>query len=407
MYIEKRSEKKKRGRKFLPVIFISLLAVALLIVILSIHGTRKATRIQQAYAPGSAQGMTPVATENTGADSGSTAEETPTEPPQEPFDYTLCFSGDISVADGARTTQYWLDHDKDITQCIDPVMVQTMQNADICFVNNEFQYSTRGSALPGKPFTFRGDPANVSVLHDLGVDIVSLANNHTYDYGEDALLDTLDTLKNANIPYVGAGKDLDEASSIYYYELDGFTVAFLSGTRVEWVEETKGATENSPGVFRTVEPELLYQRTKEASANADYVVVYMHWGVETATYQEEYQTETGHGLIDAGADAVIGDHTHCLQGIEFYNGKPILYSMGNYWFNGKSMDTMLAELHISGTADAHETQLQLIPARQTNCQVIYYGTPEEQSTFFRNMEDLSSAYHISIDENGLVTPAVE
>ena len=110
MYIEKRSEKKKRGRKFLPVIFISLLAVALLIVILSIHGTRKATRIQQAYAPGSAQGMTPVATENTGADSGSTAEETPTEPPQEPFDYTLCFSGDISVADGARTTQYWLDH---------------------------------------------------------------------------------------------------------------------------------------------------------------------------------------------------------------------------------------------------------------------------------------------------------
>lgn len=206
---------------------------------------------------------------------------------------------------------------------------------------------------------------------------------------------------------MGAGKDLDEASSIYYYELDGFTVAFLSGTRVEWVEETKGATENSPGVFRTVEPELLYQRTKEASANADYVVVYMHWGVETATYQEEYQTETGHGLIDAGADAVIGDHTHCLQGIEFYNGKPILYSMGNYWFNGKSMDTMLAELHISGTADAHETQLQLIPARQTNCQVIYYGTPEEQSTFFRNMEDLSSAYHISIDENGLVTPAVE
>lgn len=324
-------------------------------------------------------------------------------PVSEPFDYTLCFAGDISVADDARTTQYWIDQGRDIAQCIDPVMMQYMQDADICFVNNEFQYSTRGSALPGKPYTFRGNPKNVSVMQDLGVDIVSLANNHVYDFGEDALLDTMDTLTDAGIPYVGAGKNLDEASSIYYYDLNGFTVAFLSGTRIEWTEETKGATESTPGVFRTVDPSLLYARTKEASANADYVIVYMHWGIEAVTYQEEYQTETGRCLIDCGADAVIGDHPHWLQGIEYYKGKPILYSLGNYWFNGKSMDTMLAQLHIRGTADEHSTSLQLIPAKQTNCQVDYLEDPADQDAFYRNMESLSSAYGISIDEDGYVT----
>ena len=323
---------------------------------------------------------------------------------QKDFDYTLCFAGDISVADDARTTAYWIGQNRDITKCIDAEMISHMQNADICFVNNEFQYSTRGSAMAGKNYTFRGDPANVQVMQDLGVDIVSLANNHVYDFGEEALLDTMDTLSHAGIPYVGAGKNLEEASAVYYYDLDGFRIAFVSGTRVEWTEETRGATETDPGVFRTVDPSLLYARTKEASCNADYVIVYMHWGVEAVTYQEDYQIETGHSLIAAGADAVIGDHPHRVQGIEFYNGKPIVYSLGNYWFNGMSMDTMLAELHIRGTASEHQVSLQLIPGRQTNCQVQYYDTPEEQDAFYRNMEALSSAYGISIDKDGVVSP---
>ena len=129
----------------------------------------------------------------------------------------------------------------------------------------------------------------------------------------------------------------------------------------------------------------------------------MHWGVEAVTYQEEYQVEVGHNLISAGADVVIGDHPHRVQGIEFYEGKPILYSLGNYWFNGMSMDTMLAELHISGTAEQYEMELQLIPGRQTNCQVKYDETQEERDAFYRNMETLSSAYGISIDQNGVVT----
>ena len=391
-----RSKPKKNIRKTVSILAIGMgAAIVAIFFILLLCTSFRAKKVQQNFPQ---KNVAAAAT----SDGTTAADSAVVEEPQ-PLDYTLCFAGDISAADDARTTQYWIRQGRDITKCIDATMIDYMQDADICFVNNEFQYSKQGTAMPGKPWTFRADPENVSIMEDLGVDIVSLANNHVYDFGEAALLDTMDTLSDANIPYVGAGKNLDEASSIYYYDLGGFTVAFLSGTRIEWTEQTKGATESTPGVFRTVDPSLLYARTKEADANADYVIVYMHWGIEAVTYQEEYQTETGHCLIDSGADAVIGDHPHWLQGMEFYKGKPILYSMGNYWFNGKSMDTMLAQLHISGTAENIETSLQLIPGRQSNCQVEYYDEPEEQAAFYQNMEALSSAYGISIDEEGYVT----
>ncbi len=404
----RRERRKNRTYAILIGIFLFLI-LALVAVVLYVGIHAAGSRIVQAWNDAESDAAVIDVVEGTTTILEATDVTTATTEAAQ-IDYTLCFSGDISIADDAYTTAYWINHDRDITQCIDPVMIAHMQSADICFVNNEFQYSTRGTALSGKPYTFRGNPENVSVLLDLGVDIVSLANNHVYDFGEEALLDTLDTLEDAGIPYVGAGRNLEEASSIYYYDLDGFVVAFISGTRVEWTEQTKGATEDSAGVFRTAESnELLYQRTQEAAENADYVVVYMHWGLEgaeTVYYQEDYQTQTGHDLIDYGADVVIGDHPHYLQGIEFYENKPILYSMGNYWFNGKTMDTMLAELHITGTADDFDVDLQLIPAIQTGCQVIYYDTAEEQDAFYRNMESLSSAYGICIDENGIVTPVL-
>lgn len=392
-----RSKPKKTLLKKKMILFFAVSLISIGIAAVLVIGCMGTKKIQQTFSENGAAAGNDNILVNAATPVTADAAQPKT------FDYTLCFAGDVSVADNARTTAYWIEQGRDITKCIDPVMIDHMQDADICFVNNEFQYSKRGAALPGKPWTFRGNPENVCVMEDLGVDVVSLANNHVYDFGEDALLDTMDTLTAAEIPYVGAGKNLEEASSVYYYELDGFTVAFISGTRVEWVEETKGATETTPGVFRTTDPSLLYARTKEASAKADFVVVYMHWGMEAVTYQEEYQTETGRGLIASGADVVIGDHPHCLQGIEYFQGKPILYSLGNYWFNGKSMDTMLAELHIRGTAEDYKVQLQLIPGRQENCRVQYLSEEAEQDVFYRDMENLSSAYGISIDEDGYVT----
>ena len=322
----------------------------------------------------------------------------PTTESEIPFDYTICFTGDISAADGARTTNRWIAHDRDTSSCFDETLMQHMQDADICFANNEFPYSKRGSATPNKDYTYRADPENVQLMLDLGVDIVSLANNHMYDYGPDALLDTLDTLNNAHILHVGAGKNLEDASRTEYIELNGLKVAFLNGSRVEWAEQTKGATVDSPGVFRTVDPTLLYQRVEEAKQEADLVIVYMHWGIESVDYLEDYQKEVGKGLVDHGADAVIGDHTHCLQGIEFYKHTPIIYSLGNFWFNGKTQRTALAELHIKGPRSEHSLQLQYLPAMQDGCAVYCITDPDAQSSYYRYLESISP--NCVFDENG-------
>lgn len=327
--------------------------------------------------------------------------EEPTTEPETPFDYMICFTGDISVADGARTTNRWTAHGRDTSSCFDETIMAHMQAADICFADNEFPYTTRGSATVGKDYTYRTDPANVQLMLDLGVDIVSIANNHTYDYGPDGVLDTLETLRGAGIEYVGAGKDLAEASETKFIELDGLRVAFLSGTRVEWAELTKGATEDSPGVFRTVDPELLYQRVREAREAADLVIVYIHWGIEGVDYLEDYQKTVGKGLVDAGADAVIGDHTHCLQGIEFYKDKPIIYSLGNFWFNAKTQRSVLAELHVTGTRSDYALRLQYLPAMQADCTISWISDPGQRSQYYRYLESISP--NIVFDDEGYIS----
>ena len=90
------------------------------------------------------------------------------------------------------------------------------------------------------------------------------------------------------------------------------------------------------------------QTIKEAKENADYVIAFVHWGTEYSYELEEVQLSTGKEYLDAGADIVIGAHPHCLQGIEYYNGKPIIYSLGNFWFNDKTLDTILLNIHFYG-----------------------------------------------------------
>ncbi|MBR7084972.1 MAG: CapA family protein, partial [Oscillospiraceae bacterium] len=233
--------------------------------------------------------------------------QAPTEP-EEKFDYTICFTGDISIEDGAYTTKRWISHDRDTFSCFDETIVRHMREADICLADNEFPYTTRGTPNYGKDYIYRANPENISLMEELGVDVLALANNHMYDYGAEGLLDTLDTIDKTNIKRVGAGKNIDEASAPLYMDMKGLKVAFISGTRVEWEEFTKGATETEPGVFRTVDPELLYQRVKEARKEADLVIVYIHWGIEGTERLEDYQEEVGKKLIDVGADAVIGNH---------------------------------------------------------------------------------------------------
>ena len=327
-------------------------------------------------------------------------EETKESAPEE-FEITLGFAGDICFADPEAVMQHYHSVGDDITRCIDPDYIAAMQDMDLMWINNEFCYSDRGQPMEGKMWTFRSAPENVELLHTLGVDIVGLANNHVFDYGEDAFYDTLDTLDSADIPYVGAGRNIEEASAPVYLEVNGITIAYVAASRAEKFILTPEAGEDSPGVLRCYDPEAFLDAIREADAHADVVIALPHWGTEHTTVLEDVQTETGHAYLDAGADIVIGAHSHCLQGMEYYVGKPILYSLGNFWFDEYTADTMILKVTLRGTDAANlETEITMLPGTQENLVTTMASSAEERRRIYDYMEDIS--INVSIDDNGVV-----
>lgn len=317
------------------------------------------------------------------------------------YDFTLCFAGDISLDENAVTTAQLDSSENGIYDCISPELIQIMQDADIMCLNNEFTYSTNGSPMPSKAYTFRANPERVSVLQEMGVDIVTLANNHVYDYGEQALLDTFATLENAGIQYFGAGDNLEEAMDAVYYEIDGKTIAFVGASRAEKYKLTPQATETEPGILRCYDTELFLEAIREADANADFVIAVVHWGTEYSYDLEDVQLSTGKEYLDAGADAIIGGHSHCLQGMEYYDGKPIIYSLGNYWFNSKTLDSMLIQLRFVGDDTDGHVEVTVVPAIQSGARTQIVTEAEEQERIYSFLESIS--INIEIDENGVVT----
>lgn len=325
-------------------------------------------------------------------------------PTPEPLDITICFAGDISLADDAVTTKQWKNSGMDLSRCISPELLERMNAADVMCINNEFTFSDRGEPMKGKAYTFRAKPERVALLKEMGVDIALLANNHVFDYGKEAMLDTLSTLNAAGIAYFGAGHNLSEAMQPYYVEVDGITIAFVAASRAEKNKMTPQATESEPGILRCYDTELFLEVIREADANADIVLACVHWGTEYSTVLEEVQLTTGKAYLDAGADVIIGSHSHCLQGMEFYNGKPVIYSLGNFWFNVRTLDTMLLEVRITGDRSAPEIEIAVVPALQSGNCTTYVSEPEQQQTLYRYLESIS--LNVEIQENGIVTEAV-
>ena len=243
-------------------------------------------------------------------------EVTPTIVPENVGTTSMVFTGDVYLGNYVSSV-----YDANgIQGILSETLLEKFQMADFAMVNQEFPFSLRGTPMENKQYTFRVNPEKVRVFQEMEIDMVSLANNHAIDYGQDAFLDTLDTLAAANITYVGVGRDLVEAKTTRYIENKGKKIAVLSASRVIPVTEW-GATAYQPGMFTTYDPSALIQEIKEAKENADYIIVYVHWGKEHQEFPENYQRIMGKQFIDAGADVVIGSHPHVLQGFEYYNGK--------------------------------------------------------------------------------------
>lgn len=311
---------------------------------------------------------------------------------------TLAFGGDILFDPGYSVMAKMLQRGEGIRGSISEDLLAEMQSADILMLNNEFPYSDRGTPTEGKQFTFRAKPESVAVLGEMGADIVSLANNHAYDYGESALLDTLDILKTAEIPYVGAGRNLEEAMAPIYFIAGDLKIAYVSATQIERLDnpDTKGATDHAPGVFRCWNPDKLLEVIREAEANSDFVVVYIHWGTENTAEPDWAQLDQAPKIAEAGADLIIGDHSHCLQPIQYINGVPVIYSLGNFWFNSKPLDTCL----VKAVVDENGLKsLRFLPALQQDCTTsLLYGTEKERVLAY--MRSISPG--VTIDEEGYI-----
>jgi len=317
---------------------------------------------------------------------------------------TLAFGGDVNLADTWENMLIYHQTPGGIEEFICEDLLGLMRAADILMVNNEFTFSDRGTRLPGKLYAFRASPQNVYMLHDMGVDIVSTANNHIYDYGTDAFLDTLDTLADAGIPQVGAGRDIAEAMHAQYFHAGGMKIAFLAANDVErpWVPE---ATEDRPGTLRPFgegneASEHLLEAIAIARQNADWVIVYLHWGVQYVTTPQQRQVNLARELIDAGVDILIGAHPHVLQGIEIYEGQPIIYSLGDFWFNIGWVWTMLLEIDLFAPG---EYQLRVQPARTAGGRSLLMQAEYDRQALFRHLEGLS--WGIVIEDDGIVIPA--
>lgn len=177
---------------------------------------------------------------------------------------------------------------------------------------------------------FCGKPEYLLGLSDSGIDLVSMAANHIKDYGIAGITETINLLEQRQIGHVGAGENLGTARKPWIVEIKGQKFGFLGYNEV--VPTTYAATEDSSG-SNWAEVDQMKEDIQALKKEVDIVVLMMHWGIEYTNEPSDRQKELAYAGIDAGADLIIGDHPHWVQGVEFYQSKFIIYGIGNFVFD--------------------------------------------------------------------------
>jgi poly-gamma-glutamate capsule biosynthesis protein CapA/YwtB (metallophosphatase superfamily) len=233
-------------------------------------------------------------------------------------------------------------------------VVNVINSSDMLFGTCDQTYSNKGYPYITERHVALSDVKNIDALVCAGLDVVSLANNHSMDLGPEALLDSIDRIRKVGIDVVGAGKNLNEARQPAILENNGNRVGFLAYGCIG--PDRAQATKNTPGhapirvhtIYKQVQylpgssPQILtvaypedlaamQEDIRKLKNETDVVAVSFHWGLHFVPAQiPEYEFEVGHAAIDAGADIILGGHAHILKGIEVYKGKVIFHSLANF-----------------------------------------------------------------------------
>lgn len=243
--------------------------------------------------------------------------EPPTEPEPKTFDITISFTGDNMLASYKNQTtagsfnEYAAE--KEPTYFLEKVR-PIFEADDFTIVNLENVFTDRQLTAVTKnhdpAYWYCSKTSNVNILTSSSVEGVSIANNHTFDYGQQGYNDTVKTLNDANLPYGFNEK-------IMYFEKNGFTIAVICH-----------------GLWNEGQANDIITYIRKAEKQSDYQIVFYHGGKEKVHEPDKWRVRASRKLVDAGADLVIGNHPHVLQPREFYNGAEILYSMGNFCYGG-------------------------------------------------------------------------
>lgn len=319
------------------------------------------------------------------------------EPVHSANDVTIHFVGDIQfsgkVAELLEKNGYDYPFQK---------LGNLFKDDDLTIGNLETPVTTGGTGAANKTYVYKSSPKALAAMADAGFDAVNLANNHILDQGVEGLVDTLGYLKEYGIAHTGAGMNQDEAYAPTYLERKGMKIALLGFSRV--VPETSWKAEgNRAGVAEAYSSTAAVKAIQDARNNADLVIVVAHWGVERVSTPNDDQTRLAHEFVDAGADLVIGGHPHVLQGMEYYKGKWIAYSTGNFIFSKSTTEetwkTAVFQARCSAEA---KCSMKVIPYEAALGQAIPM-LGEANKLLLQQMTELSPG--VRFDANGVAFPS--
>lgn len=262
--------------------------------------------------------------------------------------------GDIMLG---RGVEYWVKKNGGYKTAFEKVK-HILGNGDVVFGNLEcpLTSSQKGLSKNGK-IVLKAAPESVTALTSAGFNLMSLSNNHIMDYYETGLFDTMELLDQNGIIYAGAGRNIDQARELAVIEKNGLKIGLLAYTDMaEIVFAGDPYLSFAAGPEKSgVAPrkyEMIKEDIEKARDKVDLLAVSLHWGIEDSFKVTAEQVEFAHNLIDDGADIILGHHPHQFQGIEIYNGKPIIYSMGNILFDqneSENMESFIVDMKYKGT----------------------------------------------------------
>jgi poly-gamma-glutamate synthesis protein (capsule biosynthesis protein) len=268
---------------------------------------------------------------------------------------TLAFGGDVY---GQSPVREVLARGENPLAAVSPLL----SGADVAVVNLETAVGSSG-APRDKQFVFQADPALLAAVRDAGVDVVSVANNHSFDHGLDGFLETLQNVTAAGLLVTGGGRDAASAYAPAIVAVDGVEVAVL-GIAVIGPEDADRAVGDRPGTTNGRDADAVVAAFRAAKARTPVVAVVVHWGAELGRCPRPYERELARRMVDAGASVVVGAHPHVLQGLTVGDGRLVAYSIGNFVFAGRSDATsrtgvLRVTVEPDGSVSGHEWE----PAR--------------------------------------------